>query len=244
VERATGGYNFYGSPVGILLFETCFARIPGDMGNATTWDFPVLYKVVKDANATRLIIEQDETLLEPYLEAARELEREGVRAIAGGCGFLAKYQRQLADAVNVPVVSSSLLQVPLIHKTLRRDQRVGIVTAHAGHLTEEYFRGCGWSSSEVPVAVIGVEAERAFWQTLMRERELFTREEMEADMLRVSRRLVEEHPDVGALVFECTNMAPYARAVQEATGRPVFDVITLVTMVARGVLRRDYDGHM
>lgn len=244
MDRARGGYNYYGFPVGVLLFETSFARIPGDMGNATTWEFPVLYKVVPGANAQRLIVENDESLLDPYVAAARELERDGVRAIAGGCGFLAKYQAELAAAVSVPVVSSSLLQVPLVYRMLGGHKRVGIVTAHGRHLSEPHFLGCGWSSSDVPIAVAGVENEDVFWQTLMREREEFDRERMEMDMRRVTRRMVEEQPDIGAFVFECTNMAPYARAVQEDTGRPVFDVVTLVAMVARVVVRRDYPGHM
>lgn len=244
MEREAGGYNYYGFPVGILLFETSFARIPGDMGNATTWSFPVLYKVVKGANADRLIVEDDPDLLAPYIEAARELEREGARSIAGGCGFLAKYQREIANAVDVPVVTSSLLQVPLIARTLRSDQRVGIVTAHAGYLTEEHFRGCGWSSAEIPVTVRGVEHEAVFWQTLMRENERFDRSRMEADLLRVACRMCDEEPGIGALVFECTNMAPYARAVQLATGRPVYDVVTLVTTIALGTVRRDYEGYL
>lgn len=49
--------------------------------------------------------------------------------------------------------------------------------------------------------------------------------------VRVARRLVAEHPDVGALVLECTNMPPYLADIQRATGLPVFDVVSLVRMV-------------
>jgi hypothetical protein len=40
---AHGGKGLYGSRVGILMLETKFPRIPGDMGNGQTWPFPVLY---------------------------------------------------------------------------------------------------------------------------------------------------------------------------------------------------------
>ena len=39
---ATGGKAIYGAPLGILMLEARFPRIPGDMGNAGTWPFPVL----------------------------------------------------------------------------------------------------------------------------------------------------------------------------------------------------------
>lgn len=42
---ARGNSNIYGFPIGmILMLDTAFPRIPGDIGNALTWDFPVLYK--------------------------------------------------------------------------------------------------------------------------------------------------------------------------------------------------------
>ena len=46
---ARGGKALYGAPLGILMLEARFPRIPGDMGNATTWPFPVLYRVVRGA---------------------------------------------------------------------------------------------------------------------------------------------------------------------------------------------------
>jgi len=46
-----------------------------------------------------------------------------------------------------------------------------------------------------------------------------------------ARDLMERHPEVGAIVLECTNMPPYAAAIREATGLPVFDITTLVRMV-------------
>jgi Asp/Glu/hydantoin racemase len=49
--------------------------------------------------------------------------------------------------------------------------------------------------------------------------------------VRVARRLAAEHPDLGAIVLECTNMPPYAADIQRATGVPVFDVISLVRLV-------------
>ena len=52
---ARGGKAVYGAAVGILMLEARFPRIPGDVGNATTWPFPVLYKVVPAASPERVV---------------------------------------------------------------------------------------------------------------------------------------------------------------------------------------------
>src|SRR5438067_6977945 len=84
-----GGRTTYGESIGILMLDTRFPRIPGDVGNATTFDFPVRFKVVRGASQRRIILEGDLSLLQPFVDGARELEAEGVRAITTSCGFLA-----------------------------------------------------------------------------------------------------------------------------------------------------------
>jgi hypothetical protein len=241
-----GGRNVYGQAVGILMLETGFPRIPGDIGNATTFDFPVVYRVVEGALPSRLVLERDPGLLQPFVDAARELERVGARAITTSCGFLALFQREMADAVSIPVFSSALIQVPLVHQMLRSGQRVGILTANRAALTEQHFRGVGWSSEQIPVHVTGLEGSTVFRGShYFPERyPLVDFDLIEAEVLAGAQQLVDEAPDVAAIVLECTNLPQHAAAIQRATGRPVFDIVTLTKMVYNGVVQRDYVGHM
>jgi hypothetical protein len=110
-----GGANIYGIPIGVLSLESYFAKPPGHIKNASTFDFPVTFKVVKGATTKKVVDYGDRSLLEPFIAAARELESEGVEAITGSCGFLALFQREIADAVNIPVFLSSLIQVPMVY---------------------------------------------------------------------------------------------------------------------------------
>jgi Asp/Glu/Hydantoin racemase len=227
--RVRGGFNQYGFTVGILMLDTRFPRIPGDMGNATTFPFPVRYHRVAGADPDLVVRRGAEGLLPAFVQGAQALEREGVGAITTNCGFLIKYQAELARAVRVPVLTSSLLLVPLVHRTLPAGQRVGIMTVNAGTLTAEHLRGAG-IAADVPLAVVGMETEKEFTRALL-DNEL----ELDVDLareehIRVARRLVAEHPDIGAIVLECTNMPPYTADIQRETGRPVFDVLSLVTM--------------
>src|SRR5256714_8071349 len=141
--RVRGGFNQYGFTVGILILDTRFPRIPGDVGNAQTFPFPVRYHRVAGADPDLVVRRGAEGLLPAFVEGARALEREGVGAITTNCGFLVKYQRQLASAVSVPVFTSSLLIVPFVHRMLPPGRRVGIMTVNAGSLGPEHLAGAG-----------------------------------------------------------------------------------------------------
>ena len=101
--------------VGILILDTRFPRPPGDIGNIATWPFPVLYKTVHGASPERVVHRKGEGLLEPFVRAAEELISEGADGITTTCGFLSLFQSELAAAIPVPVVTSSLLQVDLVN---------------------------------------------------------------------------------------------------------------------------------
>ena len=45
----------YGHAVGILLLDYRGPFIPGDVGNATTYDFPVMFKLVKGLTLARVL---------------------------------------------------------------------------------------------------------------------------------------------------------------------------------------------
>jgi len=228
--RVRGGFNQYGFSVGILMLDTRFPRIPGDMGNAATFPFPVRYLRVPGADPDRVVRRGARDLLPAFVEGARALEREGVGAITTNCGFLARFQSELAAAVAVPVFTSSLLLVPLVHRMLAPGRRVGILTVDASSLTGDHLTAAGITPA-IPIAVAGLETEKEFTRVLLGDELILEVDAARAEHVRVAQRLVTEHPDVGAIVLECTNMPPYAADIQRTTGRPVFDIVSLVTMV-------------
>ena len=149
---AKGGKAIYGAPLGILMLDAKFPRIPGDMGNATTWPFPVLYKVVRGASPERVVLNGATGLLDAFLEAATDLVAQGAEAITTNCGFLSIFQHELA----------------------------------------------------------------------------------------AGRELVAMSPDIGAILLECTNMPPYAFALRETLGLPIYDIYSLVTWLHTGLRPRQF----
>jgi hypothetical protein len=240
MTRLRGGRTVYGQPLGILMLDTRFPRPPGDVGNATTWPFPTQYRIVKGADTSRIMgQEPDPTLLDPFLEAARDLEAHGVRAITTSCGFLAIFQRELAAAVSVPVLTSALLQVPLAARLLRPDQKVAVLTEQP-HLTERHFQGVGWSARDVPIVVESLPPDAVFPTVFIGNSLECDTDILEREMVELARRTVRDHSEVGALVLECTNFVPYSQAMRRATGLPVYDLYTLVMWAALGLEGRDF----
>jgi hypothetical protein len=224
---AKGGKAVYGAPLGILMLDARFPRIPGDMGNAGTWPFPVLYKVVTGATPERVVMEGAAGLLPNFLDAAAELVTQGAEAITTNCGFLSLFQAELAQHVAVPVATSALMQVPWVQATLPPGKRVGVITVSAGSLTPRHLAAAG-----VPLdtPIVGTEGGQEFFRVLIRADKVDMDVSLaEQDILNAVGQLLSKHTDIGAIVLECTNMPPYAHAVQAKFGLPVYDIYSLIT---------------
>jgi len=236
---AWGGKTLYGAKVGVLMLETRFPRIPGDMGNAETWPFPVLYKVVPGASPRRVVCDRAEGLLDAFLSAAGELVRLGADGITTTCGFLSLYQRELAAHVGVPVATSSLMQIPFIERVLPPGKRVGVLTVSAANLTEEHLVAAG---ADPATPVTGTDGGSEFTRVLINDEVRLDVAAAERDILAAGEELVEKHAGIGAVLLECTNMVPYARALSQRLRLPVFSIYTFVTWFHAGLVPRDF-GH-
>jgi hypothetical protein len=100
--KLRGGYTNYGQDIGVLMLDTRFPRPRGDIGNARTFDFPVRFKVVKGAKTSRIMgDEPDAAPVAPFIDAVRERAAVGAGAITASRGFLAPFQRRIAEAVAI-----------------------------------------------------------------------------------------------------------------------------------------------
>lgn len=240
--KVIGGRTNYGQAIGILMCDTVFPRVVGDIGNAGTFSFPVRYRLVKGASVARVVKECDPTLIQLFVEGAQELEREGVKAISTSCGFLAVFHREIANSVKIPVFTSSLLQVHIARAVINPGKEVGVITARAQSLTEKHFRGVG--IQDIPMVVVGMDESPEFSGKFVEDKADLDVEKAGQEMICVAKNLIEEHPEVGAIVLECTNMPPFAKLVQDATQLPVFDVVTLVNYAYSVVVRKEFCGIM
>ncbi|MEM7753054.1 MAG: aspartate/glutamate racemase family protein [Pseudomonadota bacterium] len=235
--QATGGKAIYGASVGILMLDAQFPRIPGDMGNATTWPFPVHYKIVRGATPDLVVRQSAPGLLEHFVDAARELVADGVDGITTNCGFLSLMQAELQAAVPVPVATSSLMQVGMVNALLPPGKRAGILTISASTLTQAHL-----TAANVPEdTVIGsTEGGQEFTRAILGNELQLDVDKARADNVAAAKAMVSAHPDLGAIVLECTNMVPYASDISAAIGLPVFSIESFVTWFQSGLHPRRF----
>jgi len=222
---AEGGKTVYGATIGILMLETRFPRIPGDMGNALTWPFPVLYKTVRGASPDLVVRHRAEGLLDAFIAAAREMVADGADGITTTCGFLSLMQPQLTQALGVPVATSSLMQAPMIQSLLPPGRRVGVLTISKESLVPEHLSSIG-VAADTPVW--GTEGGTEFSRVILDDEPRLDVAAARADLVGAARDFQAAHPELGAILLECTNMMPYAADVRRVTGLPVFSIRSFV----------------
>jgi hypothetical protein len=216
-------------PLGVLMLDTRFTRFVGDIGNLQSYGEPPLFEVVRGATVDKVVPAKAPPLIDDFVAAGERLIARGADAITTGCGFLVLNQAELASRLSVPVATSSLLLIPSLLKLLPTGKRLGVLTFSANDLTPAHFAAAG-APADTPVE--GVAPDGVFRRAIYGQPCDDSVEARGAEVVAAGRRLVERHPDIGAILFECTNFPPHRAAVEAALSLPVYDIFTLI-----GVLR-------
>jgi len=229
--------TYYGVSVGILMVKTHFRRYLGDIGHAGTWNFPVQYRIVEDAVPSKMTDLHNVSLLEPFKKAAKELVDAGVDGITATCGFLSIYQQELVDFCGVPVATSSLLQVPMVQRIIPSDKKVGILTYNGEVLNGKYLEAVG-IAADTPV--YGMPQDSEFVRSIREGDDSVPYAVLRQEVLDLVARMLRENPSIGAIVSECTNLAPFTADIQQTFGIPIYDTVSLVNWFQAGLRPRRY----
>jgi len=235
------GQAIAGNAIGILVLDLWYPYLPGNVANASTYNFPVQYKILRGSTIPQ-ILSADPTLLDLIVEGGRELEKQGARAIVGACGYFGNYQKEAAAILDVPVFLSSVLQIPIIRRGLKPNQKVGVICAVADSLTPKLLSQCG--IDDLSNIVIAGAQDLPEFQNILQCTGSFNSYEIEQQLVELVKQLVNNNPDMGAILLECSDMPPYAWAIQEAVRLPVFDFTTMINWVYNAVVRRPFAGFM
>ncbi|WP_085485726.1 aspartate/glutamate racemase family protein [Paraburkholderia susongensis] len=240
---ATRARTVHGVSMGILTLDTGFQRLPGDIGHGATWRFPVQYGVLRGVTGPQVMaatngdIAAAQPLIDRFADAALQLVELGVDGIATSCGFLVAFQAALAERCTVPVATSALLQIPSVAALLPKRQCVGILTAREAALTATHLRAAN-APPDLPVT--GLRDDSRFLENQLTNAPRVDFDEQADDLLECADRLLSSHPNVGAIVSECSNFAPYSALLSERFGIPVFDIVTMVEWFHAGLRPRRF----
>jgi hypothetical protein len=230
----------YGRPIGIIVLEERIPCVPGTPGNPTTFSFPVVYEVARAVTASGLRREPPAGL-ESFIAAGQRLVERGAWAVAGNCGLMIVHQESLARALPVPVLLSSLLQVPLIARMLGPGDAIGVIVSRANSLSAQHV-ALAKAGSDARIVLGSMEGKPHFTAAVCNESGELDFERITAEAVEMALDLVREHPEVKSLLFECVDLPPYAHAVQEAVGMPVFDITTLIGHFQSALVRSTFKG--
>lgn len=234
------GQNIAGYSIGILYIEhVWYPMVPGNIVNAYTFDFPVRLKAVDGLDILRLF-KAEKSVLDDLIKAGKQLEKEGVRAISAACGFFGNFQKELSEALDVPVAISSLIQIPWIAAIIKPNQKIGVLTADKSSLTDKLLQNCGIVNKE-QLIIEDLRHEPEF-SCILEGRGEFDNSIVEQEVVAKSMEIIKKAPDTGAILLECSDMPPYAAAIQKAVKLPVFDFTTLIKWLHNSVAQKPYNG--
>ena len=223
--RATSG----GHAVGILELDCLLPFIPGDVDNASTYRYPVLYRMVPNLS-TAACLSGAPQLASAVADGAAELEALGVRVISSDCGFMLQFQNEVRSRVGIPAAMSSMLQLAVIAQMLAPSRPIGVLTADSSNLTHGFLETAGLAIPN-PLLIRGMQHCPEFKTAVFDEKGSIDPELVTREIIAEAMSILEERPDTGAILLECSMMPPYAKAVQDAVGIPVFDFITLIDLM-------------
>ena len=208
------------------MLNTRFPRLPGDIGNPDTLPWDVIIRRVEAATVAAIVASDapEESLQQSLLNTALELEQAGCELLVTSCGFLGSMQQRFTEQLSIPVVSSSLALIPFLRAVYGPAAPLGVITFNSQSLQPVHFNG--HYDSQIHIA--GVEQGQELFPVISENRETLDPARAEADLVEAALALQARQPDIRAILLECTNLPPYKKAVQAATGLPVYDLISAI----------------
>ncbi len=241
------GRCFGGVPIGIILFGVAgYTLPPGSVENATTFKYPVHFHAIPAASITNVVQPTaNSEVLDQVIEAGKFLVGQGCRAIVGGCGYFANYLPQIKDAIDVPCIMSSVMQVPLIQNTISSRKKVAIICANGEVMPKaKVLDNCGVDRSRIVIAG-GVSSNiPEMTDEILHDSGGYNPKKLEREMVALAASMVKEDPSIGAFMLECTLYPAVSYAVQKEVRMPVFDFVTLIDWVYSGVVKHPYYGYI
>ncbi len=237
----TAGQLMNGFSIGIMQPYSHFPFFPGEIANAYSYNFPVRIREIENVHLDS-ILAGDKSVADAIVDTARKLEIDGCRVICANCGFFGHFQKYVSDRIDSTCYLSSMLQVPWALISMKPSQKLGVITAQSATLDDELLHSCGITDAMKERLVIVDTKQKEEFQHMIAGAGGLDNDKTENELMEVVADMMNEHPDIGAILFECTDMPPYAYRVQAEYHLPVYDAVTLIRYAASTVMHKPYYG--
>ncbi len=237
MERQESGAICRQDQIGVLLFNSGGQKLLGDPGFKGTFPFPVTLGYIEGSYQD--VIKPSPEVLAKIIHKAQELVNGGAAAIAGDCGLMAIYQKQISDEIKVPFIASSLILIPLIRKIIAESLPIGVITGHSGLLGKEHLKAAGIDKS-FNLVFQGMEEENHFNQAVIQGSIKADYELMKNDILSAMDKLIQKEREIGGILLECSNLASFSHEIYKRYKIPVFDINLAIVMLKQAVYPKEF----
>lgn len=210
--------------IGVIMLNTHFPRLLGDIGNPQSFDFEVVYEHVSSASVSAIVTKEgvNSEIKNDIINSIKSLENKNVSLIVTTCGFLGEMQDELKLHTNTPILTSSLLTLPFVRTFINHSEdKIGVLTFDASKLNEKHFGG--HYSNDIIIGEIPKNGK--LYNTIKNDLTTLNEIEAEKEVVESALKLIEKNKDIKAIVLECTNLSPYINTIKSKTNLPVFDII-------------------
>jgi len=208
--------------------------LPGSLRNPATFNFPIIFETVSGAWSD-IVIPGDPSLDLACVGAARRLVERGAVAISADCGFFIRHQTAVAAAVNVPVAISSLLLVPSLLRQLPPAAKLAVLVADSRYCDKKLLR-VDDPVDRARIVIGGIEGGNYLPQAMQRPLPPTDVAAVEADVIACVARIRAAHPEIAAILFECTAFPLVAPTIRRVTNLPVYDITNLCRLTLASVV--------
>ena len=250
-EDVVTGWNgrmIYGPTVGIIQLPANIPMMPGDVGNPTTFNFPVLYESIQEIDPMWILADKPHpVVMKKIIAACKRLTMQGVTTLIGNCGFFANYQPEVAASLDpgVQFFNGSLMQLPMLLTSVGANKKVGILTASKKLLMPSpAIKNSGVSDADKKRLVVYGNEDGKQMNRVTGEAGSYSPKKLEKELVDLAKKMVKENPDVGAILLECTEFPPHASAIQNAVRLNVWDFTTMAEFMHAGAMRKPFTGWM
>jgi len=119
-------------------------------------------------------------------------------------------------------------------------QTLGVLTYDSQRLTRAHVMNAGVHPKFLARVHIAGAPAGGHLHRLVQQNAAYDHEAIESELIATAKRLVQEWPSMSAIVLECTQMPPFAEAIQAALGRSiqVYDVCSMANWFYGGLVKR------
>ncbi|KAL2815805.1 hypothetical protein BDW59DRAFT_166620 [Aspergillus cavernicola] len=227
-------------PLGFIAIDIHFHRPPGDPFNQQTWPFPLIRIQAEGSSESQVVTNDtyDDEFIDRFVQAGSKLAAQGCVGIITSCGFLAMAQPELSARLPTPIATSALLQLRSILPLLPSQKTVGILTYDDARLRDSHLANVGLSPDDIRRTDIKGAPPTGHLRRVIQDGAPYVHTDIERELVHTVKEMVAENPDIGAILLECTQMPPFAEAIQQAVQLPVYDVYTMACWFYSGLVRK------